>query len=224
MNIIVAPPDECLTEAAEYLATSLNASLREGNRVLWLVSGGSSIHVAAQASRKLDDGCRTRLVVMLTDERYGPVGHADSNAQQLIEAGFHLGKANVLPVLQEGLSVAATLNAYAEDFVRERARADMRIGLFGVGPDGHTAGILPGSPAVHADREVTEYQTPTYHRLTLTPSGITKLDEAVIYAVGKQKWPTVIDFIQTKEPPEVQPAQILKSVSRWTLFTDAKNV
>ena len=36
---------------------------------------------------------------MLTDERYGPVGHPDSNWSQLLQKGFDLPQAKLVPVL-----------------------------------------------------------------------------------------------------------------------------
>jgi 6-phosphogluconolactonase/glucosamine-6-phosphate isomerase/deaminase len=84
---------------------------------------------------------------MLSDERYGPVGHPDSNAAALDLAGFAPMQANVIPILVAGLDLAATRENYQAAALAAFQKAEIVIGQFGIGSDGHIAGILPNSPA-----------------------------------------------------------------------------
>jgi len=202
----------------EYLTEALTTRLSKGKRMLWLVPGGSSIAIAAAVSKQLKGVPLEKLVVTLTDERYGEVGHSDSNWQQMSEAGFDLPGAVLRPVLK-GLDMSGTVRSFAETLEEEFDRADYRIGFFGIGPDGHTAGILPGSPAVDADDMTTGYEAGKFRRITMTPIAIEQLDEAVVYAVGEAKWP-VIDELSTSIDLDIQPAQVLKEIPILTVFND----
>lgn len=209
---------ESIYLAAEYLAEVLSAQLSSGKSVLWLVPGGSAIAVAAAVGNHLKDQPLDHLTVTLTDERYGPVGHADSNWRQLMAAGFNLPGANLLPVLS-GASRQETTKNFGLKLEKSLAAADYSIGLFGIGADGHTAGILPHSPAVNATTLTQSYKTENFERITMTPPAIGKLDEAVAFALGPNKWPVLNRLTDTIGIAE-QPAQALKQVSKLIVFSD----
>ena len=163
----------------------------------------------------------SNLTVTLTDERYGPVGHPDSNWWQMEEAGVTLPGAQRIPVLA-GADRPATTSAFAAHLQAAFSQADYVLGFFGIGADGHTAGILPGSLAVHSEELAASYDAGNYERITMTPKAVTRLDEAVVYAVGKAKWPVFDDLSKGDLPLDVQPAQILKQVPECTVFNDYK--
>src|SRR5258708_2139506 len=89
----------------ELLVNAILLPLQEQKTVLWLISGGSNIKIATAVMAKLI-GNESNLWVTLTDERYGKVGHPDSNWQQLLEAGFDPGHAKTYPILRTGLDLA----------------------------------------------------------------------------------------------------------------------
>ena len=97
----------------------------------------------------------------MTDERYGPSDHFNSNYFQLLEKGFNLPEAKLIPVL-----IDDDRNITTEKFIKileeELKLADYRIGLFGIGVDGHTAGILPNSLAIQCQDLVCSYDTPVF--------------------------------------------------------------
>ena len=59
---------------ADYVASRLSHHLRRGERVLWLISGGSVVKVAVDVASHLHRENLDRLTVSLTDERPGPFG------------------------------------------------------------------------------------------------------------------------------------------------------
>lgn len=201
-----------------YLVQLLTAYL-QGGRVLWLVPGGSSIVIAADVSRQLKPEDTNHLTISLTDERYGDVGHPDSNWQQLMNTGFQVGNAQVLPVLT-GSDMGTTTTAYGKALQEAMSSADYRVGFFGMGADGHTAGILPNSPAVHDENFAASYDAGNFKRITMTPKAITYLDETVIYAVGEEKREALLNLNLENLPLETQPAQIHKQIQKCTIFND----
>jgi 6-phosphogluconolactonase/glucosamine-6-phosphate isomerase/deaminase len=206
--------------AAQYIASVISKKLAEGLKVLWLVTGGSSIEVAALASSILKGGDLKNLRVTLTDERYGEVGHKDSNWQQLQNAGFSLPGAKLHPVLS-GLGFEETYKNFDRFLISEMVSVNYRLGFFGIGPDGHTAGILPGSPAIGATTFAIGYEANEFMRITMTFPAIEKLDEAIVYATGEAKQP-VLDQLEDEVALKMQPSQILKRVPKLTIFNDYK--
>jgi hypothetical protein len=54
----------------------------------------------------------------------------------------------------------------------------------------------------------------------MTAPAITRLDEAVVYAIGENKWPVLAQLAQSDLPLTDQPAQVLKRVRIVTIFND----
>ncbi len=202
----------------EYLTKTILEALGEDKRVLWLVTGGSGIAIDAAVSKELLGKDLHNLMVTLTDERFGPVGHPDSNWQQLNEAGFDLSGAQVMPVLG-GESQDETTIRYGDTVKQLMEQADFSLGFFGMGPDGHIAGNLPGSTSVTSTNLVEGYEAGPFIRLTMTPLAISHLDEIVVCAMGESKL-TALENLKKDLPLIEQPAQIIKQVSKVTIFND----
>ena len=62
--------------------------MQNNKKVLFFVTGGSSIAVGVEVAKFLQGKQCQNLTIMLTDERYGPRDHFNSNFFQLIEKGF----------------------------------------------------------------------------------------------------------------------------------------
>ena len=139
-----------LNDISEILAESILKQLNLGKKVLWFATGGSSIAIASIVSKKIAQYPHNNLTVMLTDERYGELDHPDSNWAQLLTKGFVLPDAKLIPILT-GEDRDTTVATFNENLKQELNNADYKIGLFGVGADGHTAGILPHSPAINSE-------------------------------------------------------------------------
>lgn len=211
-------------DVAIFIANSISNQLKLGKHVLFFVTGGSSISVGVKTAELLKekkiDSLLGNLTVMLTDERYGEVGHPDSNWAKLEKLGFNIQGAKLIPILT-GDDRTITTEKFNTILNEEFMITEYKIGLFGIGADGHTAGILPESVAVKCQELACGYDTPSFSRITMTALAIEKLDEVVVFAQGEEKWKVIknlekdIDIIK-------QPAQILKKVPLLTIFTDYK--
>lgn len=201
---------------SDKLASRINDLLALGRPVLWLVSGGSTIKIAVETAGKVKLTQTGNLTVCLVDERFGPIGHPDSNWKQLMDAGFELPGARLEPVL-DGLSFEDTILKF-ENFYQNHL-SDYKIALLGMGTDGHTAGILPGSPALNEKRLTGGYEWSDYKRITLSFKGLKQLDEAWLYAVGDNKAPALRALAADGALNE-QPAQIIKQIPRWSVYND----
>jgi 6-phosphogluconolactonase/glucosamine-6-phosphate isomerase/deaminase len=208
-------------QVAQYMAHLLNLRLQAKKKVLWLLSGGSAIAVAVAVSKSLKASELDNLTVTLVDERYGAVGHHNSNGAQLEKAGFELPGANLQPVLINA-DINRTTSSFKKVIESHFQSADYKLALIGIGPDGHTAGILPNSPAINSPNMVASYKADDYgQRVTITPRALTMLDEAVVYA-GSEAKHEQLKRLEQDLPIETQPAQILKQIKKVTIFNDYK--
>lgn len=210
-------------DAANFIASSISSQLKIGKQVLFFVTGGSSIAICVKVAELLNVVANKdliqKLTITLTDERYGPPNHKDSNWYQLMQKGFSLPGAKLIPVLT-GDDRVTTTKKFNKILNEEFMIAEYKIGLFGIGADGHTSGILPGSDAVKSEDLACGYNTPTFSRITTTFKAIEKLDEAVAWVQGEEKWWVVKDLLDKDIEMTKQPAQILKKVPLLTIFSD----
>jgi 6-phosphogluconolactonase len=204
----------------DYLVQKIQSSIEKNQKVLWLLSGGSAMKVAIAAADHLSPVPEGSLTLTLADERFGPVGHADSNWLQLEADGLSLAGANMIPVLN-GTDLEQTAKDYADLLAAEFEKADFVIALAGMGPDGHIFGLKPGSPSIDSTRPVIGYEWDDYQRLTPTLPVLKKIDEVVVYAMGAEKHQQ-LDDLEKDLPPEKQPAQLLKQLKNVIIYNDYK--
>ena len=207
-------------EPARLIADSIIKKLEEGKKVLLFVTGGSSIAVGVKVCELLQGKRVENLTILLTDERYGPLKHENSNWYRLVKNGFNISGAIFIPILV-GEGIISTTKKFDAVLDQQLKTADYKVGLFGIGKDGHTAGILPESVAVLNQDLACSYDTPVFVRITITPKTIEKLDEAVVWMQGQEKWQVLKDLEKDIDIMK-QPAQILKKVPSLTIFTDYK--
>jgi 6-phosphogluconolactonase/glucosamine-6-phosphate isomerase/deaminase len=205
----------------DYLAEAISRRLFANQKVLWLTAGGSAMDIAVKTARSIKrHPSLANLTISLTDERYGPAGHPDSNWRQLQAKGFELERSKMLPVLTEK-SLDDTVKDYAKLLADNLVGADYALALAGMGPDGHIFGIKPGSPATDSDDLVAGYKWDDFTRVTPTAKLISQLDEVVVYAAGAEKQ-AQIDKLDEEIPVIKQPAQLLKRLERVVFFNDHK--
>jgi 6-phosphogluconolactonase/glucosamine-6-phosphate isomerase/deaminase len=208
---------------AKILALRIEEYLKQDKKVLWLVSGGSNIAISVEAFNLLNisvpEKIRENLAVTLTDERYGPVGHKDSNWQGLLNMGFNMDNVRAVPVLC-GLPEEETTRNFADNYKKLTEWADVIIGQFGVGNDGHIAGVLPGTFGVSSVETACNYLTLKFTRISLTLETIKKINSAFTFALGESK-KEIIHFLKTQNIPLTKmPAQILKEIPESYLYSD----
>lgn len=215
------------TSAAEQAVTgAIAAALRRHNRVLWLVSGGSLVPLQvtiADTLRRKVPRLLHRLAIFVVDERYGAPGHEDSNTAKMRAAGFAPGNAAWVDILAANLPLEATLDRYQTLTKKAFAAADYVIATCGLGADGHTAGILAGSPCLQesdTDADVISYTTPEHIRLTLTPHQIKKCDTVYICTYGPAKRVAIERLHAHKETPLELPAAFYWDMPDVTVYND----
>lgn len=219
MHSVHADPSEAIAA----LSDQLQQALMQGKKVLWLVSGGSNIQAAAEIMSRISSEQSRQLTIGLIDERYGEIGHTNSNWQALLNAGIDTKQAMLMPILLMGHDRHTTAQHYQAALKQVLSETDIAIGLLGMGEDGHTAGILPHSRATEdTERLVVDYSSDPYERITLSFAGLKKLDVVYLFAFGKNKQ-AQLDMLQNQNLPLTeQPVQIIKHIHDAYVYNEGK--
>lgn len=204
------------TEVMNQLQHWLEGNSQPGTFLL--ISGGSAARVFAPIWQTLSQKQQDNYTISLVDERYGPVGHADSNWTLLQQLGVDLSAPRHVPVLTGVADMAGTAAAWQ---LRLHAALDTNervVALFGVGVDHHIAGIKPGSPAAHETQQfVCSYAWEDYQRITIAPPFFDNITDALLYAEGQEKY-SVIAGLDGNANPVQFPSQFIKRCQSFTIY------
>ena len=206
--------DELRRLAAETIAHRIHSAIDARGVCSLALSGGSTPGPVYEELGNSDLAAGlpwSQIQIFFADERAVPMDHPDSNYRLVAET--------LLKSHREALGQTFRMPADAAD----RALAAKRYGrrlpdpldvlVLGMGPDGHTASLFPGSPALdERDQRVVPViaPRPPAERMTITPVVIERARSIVMIAAGAEKAPMVSRALGGFEDPKVVPAQLAR--------------
>ena len=212
--------DELSRAAAELFVTLAVQSIRERGRFLVALSGGSTpMALYRLLAREPIDW--TRIHVFWGDERLVPPEDPENSYGQAWEAllkHIPIPTENIHRVASE-LDPVAAARDYAS-ILREFAAPPLDwprfdLVLLGLGEDGHTASLFPGSPVDATEPVIAvtaQYQGRPARRVTLTPPVFNAARQVIFLVTGANKAVTLkgvfSDYNSSEQVPakRIQPA------------------
>ncbi|MFI5281082.1 MAG: 6-phosphogluconolactonase [Gemmatimonadales bacterium] len=188
-RIVVLEAPALAVELAAWLAGRIAAAMAARGRCALALPGGSSPGPALRALGAAPLGTPVdwaRVDVYFGDERAVPPEDKDSNYRMVAES--LLARLSVKPRVHRMEADRADLERAAADYARILP-AQLDVLLLGMGPDGHTASLFPGSAALQETRWVVNVVAPKPPpvRLTITPPVIAAAREVAVLATGAEK-------------------------------------
>jgi 6-phosphogluconolactonase len=181
---VLDDPADVLRRGAELIAEAARGAVADRGRCALGFSGGSGPwRMFSQLEDHELDWTRTE--IFQVDERIAPAGSEERNLTHLIESlsiGAQ-GSIRPMPVTDDDLDAAA--ERYAASLPEALDLAHM-----GIGPDGHTASLIPGDPVLEVtDRRVAvtagEYEG--VRRMTLTYPELHRVRRLLWVVTGGEK-------------------------------------
>ena len=161
---------------------------------------------------------------VIVDERYLPLDHPESNAGMIEKTLFAGGMApshRFLPFRTELNDPAATARKFEEEW-RDLGLTDLDLVLLGIGDDGHTASLFPGTEVLQVeDRIASEVFVPRLDtwRVTITKPVIRAAKVRMVLATGASKRPILE---QVRAGADYPIAQVTKDAGEtWWLVDRA---
>ncbi|HEV7998732.1 MAG TPA: 6-phosphogluconolactonase [Planctomycetaceae bacterium] len=189
---LIAQQETLAQRGAELLAEAARDAIRQRGRFLLAVSGGTAPWIMFEAfSKQTVEWDKVHLFQV--DERVAPDGDPDRNLTHLRETLLDRVKmrpenVHSMPVNEPDLAAGA--EKYASD-LRQAAGGEAVLDLvhLGLGPDGHTASLVPGDPVLEVtDRDVAitgSYQN--RRRMTLTYPTLNRAKKILWLVTGANK-------------------------------------
>lgn len=234
--VLCADRDGVVARALGHVIQTASLAIAARDRFAIALSGGSTprpLYERLAEPPARDEIDWSRVEVFWSDERCVPPDDERSNYRMAREA--------LLDHVPLGETQIHRMRG--EDPQPERAAAEYERGLrwalgssgerpprldlvlLGLGADGHTASLFPGSPAVVSERLVAAVRhagdpRPRVDRLTLTPVAIGAAREVVFMVAGKEKVEAVAATLEGPRDPTRWPAQALRPVdgrATWIL-------
>jgi len=235
MEVILEPNRDHLRHRA---SAHINLLLKEYHSVpvLLMLSGGSCLNLLHDIHPEyLND----RVTISMLDERYSR-DHLINNFSQMSHLPFYkLAHMRGTQFINTRLEDDKSIEYFARDYESKLRKWDYEkrpfdgvvISTMGIGPDGHTAGIMPYPEdaqtfsqlfddlskwvAGYDAKEKNEHR----YRVTCTLPFLRKIDHTICYVTGENKKDALEQTLSTSGSTSATPARILHEMKNVQLFT-----
>lgn len=218
-TVFVLPLATFVEDAAHLLAVALR-DLEDGDRSLALSGGTTPGPIYAALARSAGVPWE-RIRIFFADERAVPAEDRASN--------YRLVRETLLERLPVPAAAVLRMEAERADLEEAAARYErllprrLDVLVLGIGEDGHTASLFPGSPALaEGTRRVTTARSPSppTARLTVTPFVLRSARRIFLFARGPAKAAAVREALLGEVDVSSCPAR-LAGGGTWVIDAEA---
>jgi len=230
--VIARDLDDLHRQAAEFVTRYIMNRARPGNRVAIALSGGTTPRGLYE--RLAGENLRhkipwSRVHLFWGDERCVPPENPESNyrtADESLISRVPIPLENIHRMPGEKTDPQKAADAYERtlrDFFRTAPGEwpAFDLALLGVGSDGHTASLFPGSPVLEETRRwvaAPYVEKLKAHRLTLTLPVFNHADQVIFLAAGREKAPVMREWVSQENRTARFPFEMIRPLSGRLLF------
>lgn len=211
--------DELSVALAEWMITYIRETLEKKGRFTIALSGGSTpqkLYGILASSPYLEKIDWPNLHVFWGDERAVPFNDERNNARMAYETllnhvpvpshQIHIMRTDIEPE-DAALEYEKILHLYFD-----KTPTSFDLVLLGMGDDGHTLSLFPGTEVVHEKNAWTKaffLEAQQMHRITLTAPVVNKSAAIVFLAAGSNKSATLKQVVKGTYQPDRYPSQLI---------------
>jgi 6-phosphogluconolactonase len=211
-------------DAAEIFVRLARECEARGEPFRIALAGGSSPRLlygllASDTYRDTVDWSNVRF--FFGDERWVAPNHRESNYKMAYDEllrKLEVDPEAIFPMPTERVSPDEAAGQYEEALRREFGLTEVEVPRFslillGMGDDGHTASLFPGTDVLHEKEKLVAapyVDKLASHRLTLTPPVLQAADEVIFLVAGASKAPALREVLEGEENIEEYPSQLLR--------------
>jgi len=232
---LLEDPDHLYRAAADEFGRRAAESVEARGIFTVALSGGSTPRgLYALLAREGPDGFRDqvpwqRIRFFWGDERHVPPDHPDSNyrlAHETLLSRVPVPASHIHRIPAERPDASEAAEEYART-LREHVRPGdgglprLDLVLLGMGPDGHTASLFPGSGAVHERERLVAapwVEKLRAYRITLTPPVLNNAACVLFLVAGADKAETLQAVLSEGDHPDRFPARIIRPTNGELLW------
>ncbi|MDP4150892.1 MAG: 6-phosphogluconolactonase [Bacteroidota bacterium] len=238
MNLHIFKNSEELSQAAaSWIATAIGETLARQDRFTIALSGGSTplrLHQLLAATPYKERIDWSRLHVFWGDERAVPFDDKRNNAKMAYDSllnfvpvpasQIHVMRTDISPE-EAATEYEAVLHQYFDSAVGGTAGArgggsgggtSFDLVLLGMGDDGHTLSLFPGTAVVHEERAWAKayyLEAQQMYRITLTKTIVNYSARIAFLATGAGKAHALREVLKGPANPDLYPSQVIKPVA-----------
>ncbi|HEX5025908.1 MAG TPA: 6-phosphogluconolactonase [Agriterribacter sp.] len=216
-------PAELSLALAEWITTAIQTTLQKQDRFTWVVTGGNSpkaLYDLLANSPFKERITWEKLHIFWGDERAVPFADDRNNAKMAYE--HLLSKVPVVPaqvhIMRTDIDAEQSALEYEKilwGYFGEEGNS-FDLVLSGMGDDGHTLSLFPGTSVIHEKKAWVKafYLTAQQmHRITLTAPVVNRASRIVFLTFGANKANALHEVLEGTPNVDLYPSQIIQPVS-----------
>jgi len=216
--------------AAQWIASYIASTLKKQDRFTIALSGGSTpqkLHTLLAAAPYKDQIDWSKLHIFWGDERAVPFEDSRNNAKMAFDTLL-----DHVPVIKSNIHVMRTdmepmASAHEYENILHKyfnhSKTSFDLVLLGMGDDGHTLSLFPGTPVIHEEKKMATaffLQQQNMYRITLTAPIVNRAACVLFLVAGDGKAKALKEVMEGDYRPDQYPGQVIEPAGELHWFLD----
>ncbi|HEV3250499.1 MAG TPA: 6-phosphogluconolactonase [Puia sp.] len=225
MEIHIYKDNDVLSRAAaEWITSYIGETLQGQDRFTWVLSGGNTprgLYELLAAPPYLEKIQWNKIHVFWGDERVVPFDDPRNNAKMAYDillnhvpvpsSQIHIMRTDITPE-KSASDYDQILHQYFRN-AEGSSSASFDLVLLGMGEDGHTLSLFPGTEVVHESQAWVKafyLQSQEMHRITLTKTIVNRSRAVAFLTTGSNKSKALRQVLEGPSDPDLYPSQVIQ--------------